>query len=784
MAGRVQLMKGVGRLAVTRTWWVIGVAIAVVIVGAVLGGGVGDRLTSGGFLDDSSESSRADDGFTEMFEAGPSNAAFLVDPVEGFISGHTPQLGALMRALQDDPQVAQVQSPVDPETDELLAWPLPPHPRIGFGGRRAVVSFTVLGDDDDIVEHLAALDDDLGGIHDGVDFKLTGAGPVAGAARETAEQDVKRAEAISAPVTLIALLIVFGGLVAALLPLMVAVVAIIGTFVVLTIVTGMTDVSIFARSLTTFLGLGLGIDYSLFVVSRYREELRSGHKIPVAIDRTLQTAGRTVLFSAATVAASLAALFMFPIVYLRSFAFAGIAVVTLAALTAVIVLPAVLVALGPRIDKLSVRQDKPDRDRHELGFWGRQAQRVMRHPLPIAIGVTALLVVVGLPFSRVALTRIDDRVLPEGHSVREAADLVREDFSAGRLGRIEILVIDVRFDIEEGSGRCRGTLEGVCGELDSYTRTLFNLDDVENVSTEIGIYSLNAVAYGSQPIDGAGEGNASASGVPINVHLAAEDNDPLAGDGATKLALVPGVEPISPEGEALVQLIRSTPSPFDEVMVTGQSARLVDTKDALTSGLPWAIGWIAASTFVVLLLMTGTPLIPLKALLLNMLSLTATYGALVWIFQDGHMSGVLDFTATGGIDAFTPILLFCIAFGLSMDYEVFLLSRIKEEYDLTMDNDRAVAVGLGKTGGIVTAAAVLLALVFGAMATSGVVSLKMIGVGMVIAVLSDAFLIRATLVPAYMKLTGRANWWAPQWMRRWHLRYGIWEREPITITGD
>jgi putative drug exporter of the RND superfamily len=210
-------------------------------------------------------------------------------------------------------------------------------------------------------------------------------------------------------------------------------------------------------------------------------------------------------------------------------------------------------------------------------------------------------------------------------------------------------------------------------------------------------------------------------------------------------------------------------------------ARLTDTKDALMTNLKWAILWIVAATYIVLLLMMGTPLIPLKALILNLLSLSATYGALVWVFQEGHLAGLLAFTATGGIDAFTPILLICIAFGLSMDYEVFLLCRIKEEYDLSHDNDRAVVMGLSKSGNIVTAAAVPLALVFAAIGTSGVAVVKMLGVGMVIAVLTDAFLIRATLVPALMKLTGSANWWAPAWMRSWRLRWGIWEREPVRV---
>lgn len=783
MAGRFGLMRGVGHLVTTRAKRVLIGAGVLVVAAAVFGGGVADRLTAGGFFDEGSEARRADRLTTELFTAGPSNAAFLVDPVDGFISGHAEAVAALMSALVESPHVENVRGPVNPETSVLKSWPLGSHPLVGAGGRTAIVAFTVLGSDDEVVERLVQLEEELAGVRDGISYGLTGSGPISLAARDTAEEDLTRAEVVVAPITLLALLVVFGGLVAALLPLVVAVVAILGTFVVLTIVTGFADVSIFARTLTTALGLGLGIDYSLFVVSRYREELSAGHPCNQAIERTLQTAGRTVLFSAATVAVSLAALFLFPIVYLRSFAVAGIAVVGLAALTAVLILPAVLAALGPRVDKLMVRRRAANTS-DELTFWGRQSERIMRHPVPVAVGVTALLIVVALPFRNVELTRIDDRVLPADTPARVAGETIREDFSAGQLSAIEVLVIDDRFSQADGNlaDRCRTNTTGVCADLDQYARALFAIGDVDNVSTERGTYSLNPFAFDAATLE-FGAGEAAGPAAAVDVRIIDELNDPLAAVGATKLSLTPGVEPVSAEGEALVALVRSTPGPFTTVLVTGESARLTDTKDALLANLKWAILWIVAATYIVLLLMMGTPLIPLKALILNLLSLSATYGALVWVFQEGHLAGLLGFTATGGIDAFTPILLFCIAFGLSMDYEVFLLSRIKEEYDLSHDNDRAVVMGLSKSGNIVTAAAVLLALVFAAIGTSGVAVVKMLGVGMVIAVLTDAFLIRATLVPALMKLTGSANWWAPAWMRSWHLRWGIWEREPVTV-GD
>lgn len=305
-----------------------------------------------------------------------------------------------------------------------------------------------------------------------------------------------------------------------------------------------------------------------------------------------------------------------------------------------------------------------------------------------------------------------------------------------------------------------------CAELDRYARELFAIDGVDSVATERGVYTVNPYALG----------------IP-DIKQLPSLTDPLVADDATRLVISMSVEPISDEGAALIGRIRSVSSGFEHVLVTGDAARVKDLEDVLRRRLPWALAWVGGSTIVVLVLMLGSPLIPVKALLLNVLSLTATFGALVWVFQDGHLSGPMGFTATGSLDMYTPILMFCIAFGLSMDYEVFLLSRIKEEYDLSGDNDHAIEVGLGKTGPIVTAAATLLALVFAAIGTSSIAVVKMLGVGMVLAVVSDAFLIRATLVPAFMRLAGRANWWAPSWMRRWHLRWGMWESDPIGI-GD
>ncbi|NIR41667.1 MAG: MMPL family transporter, partial [Actinobacteria bacterium] len=537
--------------------------------------------------------------------------------------------------------------------------------------------------------------------------------------------------------TLLALIFVFRGFRAALLPLSVAVFAVLGTFVFLRVIAEGTTVSVFALNLTTGLGLGLGIDYCLLMLARYREELEQGQRHQRALERTVQTAGRTVIFSGATVASSLLALLVFPAPYLRSFAFAGVGVVAIACGAAVIVLPALLATLGDRLSTSSVEVTE--------SFWGVQARRVLKRPVAYVVGAGAILVLVGLPFFRFDAGRIDDRVLPEDAPAREAATLVRDVLDFGELNPINVVALDAPASDTENSAALRSLIL----ELPNVERVV----DAGGFSTP-GLPPLPGSSFNEQFENGTGQW----------------------------FRVTASVAPDTPEAEALVESLRAIDNPFGtELLVTGTTANSMDTVDAVLDRLPLALVIIAIITLIVLFLMTGSILVPLKAVVLNLLSLTATFGALVWIFQDGNLADALGFTATGSVDIFTPILMFCIAFGLSMDYEVFLLSRIKEEYDLTGDNDQAIVAGIGSTGRVVTAAAVLLAIVFTAISTSEVTLVKMFGFGLMIAVLVDAFLVRATLTPALMKLAGRANWWAPEPLSRFHLRYGLWENEPIHL---
>ncbi|MFP5255327.1 MAG: MMPL family transporter [Acidimicrobiia bacterium] len=734
------MLAALARFTIARRRLVLVLATLTFVVAGGVGGGVAQELSSGGFEDPSSESARADDVLLDTFGAGVPNVVLLVEATDGTVDDLAAAGTALTEELAAEADVAEAVS----------YWTLGGAPPLrSEDGTQALVLARIEGDEDHISERIEDISPAFTREEAGFTVAVGGFAEVFRQVGHSIEEDLLRAEMIAIPITLLLLLFVFRGVVAALLPLAIGGLSVVSTFLVLRIINSFTDVSVFALNLTTAMGLGLAIDYSLFVVSRYREELAGGYEPGVALVRTVRTAGRTVAFSAGTVAVSLLALLVFPFAFLRSFAYAGVAVAVLAGLFSVLVLPAMLAALGPRIDAWSLRPARTKAD--EDGFWHRMAVVTMRRPIPITTAVVAVLFVLGAPFLRFAAGVPDDRVLPESFSSRQVSDAIRDGFSSQEAGAASVVATGI------------GDVEARLPEIADYATRLSLLDGVARVDSAAGIAVDGQVLPGELTPPGfAGRFSAA---------------------GATYLSVVPDetVEPISPEGEDLARAIRGTDAPF-EVAVTGQSAQLVDSTESLMDKLPIALAMIGGITVVLLFLMFGSVVIPIKALVLNVLSLSATFGAMVWIFQDGNLSEVLGFTATGTIAVTTPILMFCIAFGLSMDYEVFLLSRIKEEYDRTGDNERSVALGLERTGRIVTAAALLIAVVFIAMASARVSFIKLFGIGLALAVLMDAFLIRATLVPAFMRLAGGANWWAPRWLRRVHERVGI--REHVDLTDD
>jgi RND superfamily putative drug exporter len=735
------------RLATSRARTVLVAAVLFFVVAGVVGGGVADRMISGGFEDPSSESSRAEAVLADQFGTGTPNVLLVVTTKVGDVDSlGTAAAGEdIARELADQPHV----------TDVFSYWSEGNAPPLrSEDGTRALVLGRIEADDDtelnERVEEIAPrLQEDSGP----VTVQVGGVAEVFREVNATIEDDLVRAELIALPITLILLMLVFGSVVSATLPLVVGVLSIVGTFLGLRLLTEVTDVSIYALNLTTAMGLGLAIDYSMFVVARYREELRAGHDPRVAVTRTVRSAGRTVAFSAATVAASLSAALVFPFTFLRSMAYAGIVVSLMAGVFSLVVLPAILMVLGHRVNSLTLwrRSVSPP----EEGVWHRIAMFVMRRPLPVATVVIVLLLAMGSPFLGLQLRLPDDRVLPESASSRQAHDILREEFASTEAGALSV--------VAPSTGGLGG--DELAGTVDGYAASLARLPGVSRVDAATGSYCGAGLA-------------AQVDCEPGRLVLPPESAPRYAGftaGGGTYLSVVPSVEPMSDAGEDLVHAVRDLDAPFD-VTVTGSGAELVDSNDALFSRLPLALALIGVITVVLLFMMFGSVLIPIKALVLNLLSLTATFGAMVWIFQDGHLSGLLDFTATGGLAAAMPILMFCVAFGLSMDYEVFLLSRIKEEHDRGAGNAGAVALGLERTGRIVTAAAVLIAVVFIAFATGGVAFMKLFGVGLTLAVLLDAFVIRGTLVPAFMRLAGEWNWWAPGPLRRFHQRFGISEQ--------
>jgi RND superfamily putative drug exporter len=730
------MLLRVADVAVRRRKLVLIVSLVVFGLAGAIGGGVAEHLSTGGFSDPAAESTRVNEVLADEFGQGDPEIVLVVTAPEGSSvdDGAVAAAGAaLTERLAAEDRLYNVVS----------YWSLgSPPPLKSDDGDTALVFAAIDGTDDDFDEIAEELQPRYSGEIDGLQVQFTGFAEVFRQVGHTIERDLMRAEMIALPITLVLLVLIFGSIVAASLPLAIGALSIVGTFLVLRVVASVTEVSVYALNMTTAMGLGLAIDYSLFVISRYREEVRNGLTPHDAVRRSVRTAGRTVAFSSLTVAASLAALLLFPFAFLRSFAYAGIAVVGVAGIASVVVLPAMLAALGPKLDKGRILKREPKEVGE--GFWHRMATTVMKRPVGIATAVILVLLFLGSPFLGIEFGLPDDRVMPASNPARAALDDVRAEFSSNESMPVQVVATGI------GDPAARSA------EIDAYAAALSGVGDVVRVDAITGFYVGGAKV---------------ADPLPLSARHASDDG--------TWFNVVFDVEPMSTEATALVSAIRDIDAPFD-VEVGGATAELVDAKSSLFGLLPIALLLIALVTFVVLFLMFGSVLVPVKALVLNLLSLTATFGAMVWIFQEGHLSGVLDFTPTGLLDSTSPILMFCIAFGLSMDYEVFLLSRIKEEHDNGRDTVGSVAVGLEHTGRLVTAAAALIAVVFLSFATSQITFIKLFGIGLALAVVLDATVIRATLVPAFMRLAGEANWWAPPTLRRIHERFGFSEGVDVT----
>ncbi len=696
-----------------------------VVLCAIVGFGVIPKLDSGGFNDPGSDSAAVEKILQEDFD---SPGADLIVALKGTVSADDLAFAALGKLIADE---ISALAGVKRVTSYWLTMSPTLKSTDGNGGVLLVTY------DPASVVAGSVITDEIRGIIGTVDLGSTavylgGSAAVSQAITGQISSDLARSESIAIPLTIILLLIVFGSMVAAGMPLLVGLASILGSFFVLYLLTYLTDVSVFALNLVTGLGLGLGIDYSLLVVSRFREELASGKEVSAAVARTVASAGRTVVFSGLTVALTLAALLFFPQFFLRSFAFGGISVVAFAVFGAVIVLPAVLGLLGPRINLLRIRRsiDKPNRGAR----WATLAQAIMRRPWPVVIGCTAVLMLLAWPAVGAKYGQIDERALPKSNIAVLDSAAITNNFPG--LGRAPIEVM-------------------MPGELSAeviapYAAALSKVATVEEVDSPAGMFV-------------AGERVGESTG-----------RSTLTSGDTTRLIATSTQRPRSPESEIVIAELRAVPPPISGVQIGGFAAQYTDSQQGILRVLPWALGWVLITVLILLFMFTGSILMPIKAVILNILSLSAAIGVIVWVFQDGHLTWLFgDVNITGTIDTSSVVLTAIVAFGLSMDYEVFLLSRIKEEYDRTGDNTTSVALGLQRSAGIISAAALLLAVNFAAFIPASVTNIKILGLGVTVAILLDATIVRLLLVPAFMRIAGRANWWAPAPLRRLHERFGL-----------
>ncbi|MDT4937945.1 MAG: putative drug exporter of the superfamily [Pseudonocardiales bacterium] len=728
---------------------VLVIAGLLLVVGAVYGGQAASHLASGGFYDRHAESWHARTTLDTTFHTGDPNLIFEVTSPGGADSAASKAAGLrVIGAVRKSSYVTGVTS----------YWTAPKKQAGGFkskDGRAALVVLRVAGDDNTVQHRADDIIAPLEGTKDGVTVRAGGIAAAVRRVNDLTKSDLTKSEMIAIPITVLVLIWVFGSFVAALLPLAIGLTSIVGTMAILRLLAMATDVSVYALNMTTAMGLALAIDYSLFVVSRFREEVRNGVDPDEAIRITSRTAGRTVLFSALTVGLSLAAMLVFPVYFLRSFAYAGIAVVGLATIAALTLLPALLKVLGPRVDSLDLRRfarralgrPPPVVKPVEQSFWYRFANRVMKRALPVAVLVTAVLVGLGLPFLHAHFGYPDDHVIPKSENAHIVGDDLRTNFTTNAGSTITILARDTASNPSA---------------VDGYAGALSKLDGVTSVSAASGTY-----------IDGAKVGTTAGQ---------------MSIGSATFLNVETAADAQSSAAKNLLKDARAVPRPWP-VQFTGQTAINLDSLHSLAVTMPIAILLIVLATFIVLFLFTGSIVLPIKALILNTLSLSATFGAMVWIFQEGHVHWLFpSLTTTGYLVPTMPPLMFCVAFGLSMDYEVFLLSRIRESWldsgRTAADNTRAVALGLGRTGRIVTAAALLMAIVFAAIAHAHVSFMMLFGAGLTLAVLMDATVVRGILVPAFMRLAGRWNWWAPQPLARLHARFGLAESPSLPNVFD
>jgi len=682
------------------------------IITILIAGGIGSlsfsRLDSGGYSDLNSESAKAAHYITDTFKVQDPVAILVVD--------------AGSRSV-DDPAVVAEAASLEKEVAAtkgikrtLSYWSTGAVPSLRATDGKAAFIFIYADIENYDFDGYGAVGkivaEEFDGKYKSLEVYAGGGAVVTDAINSKIKTDLLLAEGIAIPLTFILLAFVFGALVASAMPLVVGVGAILGSFFFTYLLTLVTNVSVFALNLITGLGLGLGIDYALLIVNRFREEMHHGKSVEESAIITVGTAGKTVFYSGMAVMVTLSALLLFPLNFLKSFGYAGVVVTLFAIFGALIPLPALLAILGKRVDKGVTR--KSGLTPKEDGRWAKTARLVMARPIPVVAASLAILIVMALPIANIAFAQVDSRVLPESNRAAVSSAVLNDRFTSFEGSPIEVILPD-------GEGR-----------EDSLYSFLTNAKTID------GITRVSALEYVGKDI---------------------------------RVQIIPGTSSRSQDAERLIKELRALEKP-DGLIIGGAAADFTDSQGGIARTLPWALGWIGITVFILIFVFTGSIILPIKAVILNGLSLIATLGVITWIFIDGHLKWLVgDFTVTGTLDTGSVILVAVVVFGLSMDYELFLLSRIREEHLLGKSNIESVAVGLQRSARIITAAALLLAVVFAAFISSGVTSIKMLGFGVAFAVLLDATLVRALLVPALMRLFGERNWWAPKSLRRFTLTH-------------
>ena len=684
--------------------------VVLFVVGILTAGGAGsmvfNRLDSGGYSNPNSDSYQVYNYLNKNLKISDPNIVVVVD--SGNLPITDPTIVAKAQKLEAEmakaPGVTKVVTYWNTGGEKTLA---------ATDGKAAYI--LVYGEGEAFTPQSQEMgqyfQDNFDGKRDGLTLYSGGVGVVGNAINEKIAKDLTIAEAISIPLTFILLVFVFGAMAASAMPLIVGVSAILGAFFILYLISLFTSVSVYALNLTTGMGLGLGIDYALLIVNRFREELHRGNNVEDSIVNTMASAGKTVFYSGLTVLVTLLSLTFFPLPFLKSFGYAGVSVVAIAVVGALFGLPPILAMLGKKVDKGIVR--KSAIAHKDEGRWAQTARLVMKRPVAVVLLSLIVLGILAAPIKNIAFSQGDARILPASNPAAIATAIQESRFESN-IATIDILVLD-------GASKE--------DEISSY---------IEKVKGVSGIVSVAAPRV-----------------IGNDIQITAYES----------------MLPRSPEAQQLIHDLRDVPAPAG-TLVGGVAADYTDTQDGISQTLPLALGWIAISVLILLFVFTGSIILPIKAVLLNIMSLAATMGVMTWIFVDGNLQWLVgSFTVTGTLDTSIVILIFVVVFGLSMDYELFLLSRIREEHLLGKSNIESVATGLQRSARIITAAAVLLAVVFAAFVTSGVTSIKMMGFGVAFAVVLDATLIRALLVPALMRLLGERNWWAPKAMQRFTLKH-------------